>query len=204
MLAYLILASVVIMVLGIENALQNRMAFLIFFVFLVVPVAATRKLAVIGLTAKNLAPSILSGGVTGLAYGAMRGLALRTLPFGKLIFGADLALIAARLESGIKIGTTLISKDDASVLLLLFMFPFMILMEMYFRGLLFRTVRRYVHWAGAVAIASAVQAVARRTPHSLIMGSIGGVLMQKYDNILAPSLMHIVQFFTALAIFLYG
>lgn len=32
---------------------------------------------------------------------------------------------------------------------------------------------------------------------------IGGVLMHKYDKILAPSFMHGFQFFTALAIVLY-
>lgn len=86
-------------------------------------------------------------------YGISRGLALKFIPLGGLIFGYDLARTALNLEGGIELGSFLLTRDNASVLLLLFMFPFMISMEMYFRGLLFQTARKYVHWAWAVAIA---------------------------------------------------
>lgn len=202
-LAYLSLTAIVVMVMGIENALENRLSFLIFAVFTFLPVVMAKNVGIIGITRRNLKSSIIIGIITGIIYGAIRGIFLKLVPVASLIFGADLARIALKLDSGISLGSLAISKNDASVFLLLFMFPFMIAMEMYFRGLLFLTARKYTRWPLAVAIASVVQAVARRTPHSLIMGSIGGVLMQKYDNIFAPSFMHGVQFFTALAIVLY-
>lgn len=202
-LAYLSLSAIVVMTMGIENALENRLSFLIFAVLTFLPVVMAKNLSIIGITRKNLQSSIIVGIITGIIYGVIRGMFLKIVPATSLIFGADLARIALKLDSGINLGSLVISGNDISVLLLLFMFPFMIAMEMYFRGLLFLTAKKYVRWPWAVAIASGVQAVARRTPHSIIMGSIGGVLMQKYDNILAPSFMHGVQFFTALAIVLY-
>jgi hypothetical protein len=141
-LAYLSLSAAIIMILGIENALENKISFVIFALLTFIPIIITRKPGIAGITRRNLKSSIVAGSGAGIFYGI-------------------------------------------------------------FRGLLFQTARKYVHWAWAVAIASAIQAIARRTPHSLIMGSIGGVLMQKYDNILAPSFMHGFQFFTALAIVLY-
>lgn len=202
-LVYLSLSAAIIMILGIENALEKKISFIIFVLLTFLPVIITRKPGIAGITRMNLKSSIIVGSGVGIIYGIIRGLALKFIPLGGLVFGADLARIALNLESGIELRWLVLTRDNASVLLLLFMFPFMISMEMYFRGLLFRTARKYVHWAWAVAIASAIQAIARRTPHSLIMGSIGGVLMQKYDNILAPSFMHGFQFFTALAIVLY-
>lgn len=202
-LAYLSLSAAIIMILGIENALEKKISFLIFALLTFIPIIITRKPGIAGINRRNLKSSIVAGSGAGIFYGIFRGLALKFIPLGGLIFGADLARIALKLEDGIELGSLVLTRDNASALLLLFMFPFMISMEMYFRGLLFQTARKYVHWAWAVAIASAIQAIARRTPHSLIMGSIGGVLMQKYDNILAASFMHGFQFFTALAIVLY-
>lgn len=202
-LAYLSLSAVITMAMGIENALEKRTALAIFALLTFLPVIVTKSAGIVGVTGKNGRTSVLAGISVGLVYGTVRGLFLKLIPASALVFGADLARIAAKLGTGIELGSLVITSGNATVLLLLFMFPFMIAMEMYFRGLLFLTAKRYAHWTGAVAISSAVQAVARRTPHSLIMGSIGGVLMQRYDNILAPSFMHGVQFFTALAIVLY-
>lgn len=204
-LMYLSLSAIAIMILGIENALEKKISFVIFALLTFIPIIVTRKPGIAGLTRKNLKSSMLAGSCAGIIYGIFRGLVLKFIPGGTLILGADLAIIAAKLETGIQFGSLILTKDDFLLLLLVLplMFPMMIGLELYFRGLLFLTLKKYVHWTGAVAIASTVQAISRRTPHSLVMGSIGGVLMQKYDNILAPSFMHGFQFFTAFAIFLY-
>lgn len=204
-LAYLSLSAVIIMILGIENALENKISFVIFAILTFLPIIITRKSSIAGITKSNLKSSIVVGSVVGIIYGIIRGLILKFIPGGALILGADLVGIALKLETGIQFGSFFLTKDNFLLLVLVLplMSPLMISLELYFRGLLFLTLKKYVHWTDAIAIASIVQAISRRTPHSLVMGSIGGVLMQKYDNILAPSFMHGFQFFTALSIVLY-
>ncbi|MBI4831985.1 MAG: CPBP family intramembrane metalloprotease [Candidatus Lindowbacteria bacterium] len=195
------LCAVLIMFFGIQNFLERKLSYLLIVLCFLYAVP-TRKFGRLGLTRHNTKGSIIVGAGIGIIYGTIRGLALTYVSGSELVLGADLARIAPRLTTGIEVGPLVLTKGGVIPLVVL-LFPAMLGMEMYFRGLLFLNLKRHVHWTGAVAVTSAVQAIGRRTPHSLIMGSIAGILMQKYDNVLAPAMMHAFQFFCALSIFLY-
>lgn len=200
-LAFVALSAIATMILGIQNALEKKASFVIFTIFVFYPIIL-RRFGNVGINRKNLKSSILIGSSVGIIYGIIRGLILKFVPGGTIALGADLIGLAKKLETGISVGPLVFTKENF-YFSAVFLFPFMVCLELYFRGILFLTLKKFIHWSGAVAVASIVQSISRRTPHSLIMGSIGGVLMQRYDNILAPSFMHGFQFFTALGIFLY-
>ncbi len=154
------------------------------------------------MTRRNLVQALIGGAAAGLVYGTIRGVALVRVTRGEAVFGADLMRMIPALDSGIHVGSGTISGHWMWLFLLMLLPVGFAGIELFFRGILFREVRGRIHWTAAVAIAAATQAVARRTPHSLIMGSLAGVLMQKYDNIAAPIVMHGTQFFVALAVVL--
>ncbi len=154
-LAFVAVSAVTIMILGIENAFENRVAFAIFALFTLVGVIA-KGLAGVGLITQHLSSSFVAGTVVGIFYGTLRGLLLKFVPSSQLILGADLAMLAPRLEAGISIGPLLLTKDWL-FLFWLFLLPGMITMELYFRGVLFGALKQHVHWTGAVAVASTVQ-----------------------------------------------
>lgn len=200
-LLYIVLSALAMMVLGIENLIEKWPSIIVLILFILFPLLV-RGPGSIGISAKNLGSSILVGACVGIVYGAIRGVGLKFLPLGGLIFGADLLRMVPKVEAGFTIGPLVLNKTRF-LLLWALLIPGFGMLELYFRGVLFPGLKKHMHWTGALAATSVVQSVARRTPHSLIMGSLAGVLMQRYDNILAPISMHAFQFLVALAIVLF-
>ena len=201
-LVFVTLSTTTIMLVGIQNLLTRPWAFAALILAVVCPMVAARAASVAGVTRQNLAQALTGGVAVGVAYGILRGLALAHLGDSEVVLGADLMRMVPTVETGIRLGGLTVSGQRLWVFLLLLLPIGFAGIELFFRGIVFLDVRQRMHWAGAVVVAAAAQAVARRTPHSLIMGSLAGLLMQKYDNIAAPIVMHGTQFFIALAIVL--
>lgn len=197
-LAFVVLSAVPAMLLGMDNAFRDRTSMVVLAAYTALPLIATRSFGAVGIGRQNLRNSILVGSAVGITYGVVRGLMLRFVTHGSVIFGADLARAVAGLRSqhGVQLGPVVVTGYGIS-LLFVALIPFFLGIELYFRGFLFRNLRAHVGPATAIGMAAATQAIARRTPHSLVMGSIAGVLMNKYDNILAPLFFHGCQFFVA-------
>lgn len=198
LMALIGLSAIVVMVFGINDVFARPLSAVLLFLYTVFPLVVV-GFGGVGFTKRNIRNSILAGIVVGIVYGIIRGLFLRFIPDSKIILGADLALISPRLETGIQLGPVMIRGFWMS-LLGVFLMPLFIGIESYFRGFVFLNLKKHIPWPWAIVVVSAVQSIARRTPHSLIMGSIGGVLMQKYDNIWAPIFFHGFQFFVGLAV----
>ncbi|MDD5616472.1 MAG: hypothetical protein PHH85_09755, partial [Candidatus Methanoperedens sp.] len=57
-LAYLSLSAAIIMILGIENALEKKISFIIFALLTFIPIIIIRKPGIAGITRRNLKSSI--------------------------------------------------------------------------------------------------------------------------------------------------
>lgn len=82
--------------------------------------------------------------------------------------------------------------------------------ELFYRGFWFTQLRKYTHWINALLVSGLLFAMVHYFAAGLsgaimamVVSVVAGSLMQKYNNIVAPALFHLLQYLATIVVYLY-
>ena len=179
---------------------------IIWLLAVVIYSVATKKPSEIGITKQCLKKAFLVGLLAGISYGIIRAIILYFVPHSEAVFGAGLLEIINAMEMGeFPIGTITGSAGKIYLIMLLVSTFTVFCWEPFWRGLVLMKVRRFLPWVVSIGIVAIISALPHTESisaflHSIILGVIGGELMRRHKNVIAPTMFHLTHFHIAFII----
>jgi membrane protease YdiL (CAAX protease family) len=181
---------------------KNPISWLSWAVIPMVYVFITKNAKGIGFTTERLRYSVFLGIWTGIIWGLIRGTGLILYPPSEIILGSGLVDVFANFQQGIlPVGNNIQATPLQFFLVTIPLFTAVgWFVETYYRGLIFTRLKKYIHWFLAAIIAAFLFGLAhlafdvKGLYHATIMFTIAGVVMQRSNNLVAPAVFHLVQF----------
>lgn len=198
--------GILIVVVNIIYTVRSPVTWLLWLCAVLAYIILTKHTTNIGVTKVGFKEAFIASFVIAVVYGILRALILIYVSGSEYIFGAGLtetveAMKIGRFPIGDISGTAL-----KIFLVMLVTSAFTVVMwESFFRGFLFNKMKLYIHWAIAIVIIAILSGLPHSESfsgfsHSIILGLIAGLLMQKYNNVIAPIMFHFLHFQVALVI----
>lgn len=163
----------------------------------------------VGLTKENLKKAILGMLVVVILYSLIRNLLIVFVPDSIPYIAASAIQVAELLKQG-QFGNITGSFFKLFPLMLFITFLAAVSNELFYRGFLFTRFKQYMNWKIAVLISALLfglyhyfNAGISGFLMGVIVSIISGVLMQKYNNIIAPALFHFLQYIVTILVFYY-
>lgn len=167
---------------------------------------ATKKPSEIGITKQGLKNAFFAGFFVGISYGIIRAIILYFVPNSEVVFGAGLLETIDAMEIGkFPIGTITGSAGKIYLIMLLTSIFTVFCWEPFWRGLVLIKMRRFLPWGFSIGIVAIISALPHSETlsaflHSIILGVIGGELMRRHKNVIAPTMFHLIHFHVSLII----
>lgn len=163
----------------------------------------------IGFTKENIWKPVQGVIIATIVYSVIRNLLITFVP-GSIPYTAASAIQVAELLKQGQFGNITGSFSQLFPLMLFMTFLAAISNELFYRGFLFTRLRHLSDWRLAAVMSALMFGIYHYFNAGIsgfIMGVIvslvSGVLMQKYNNIIAPALFHFLQYILTIMVFYY-
>lgn len=204
--SYWLIFGLIIVVLSIILTVRSSITWFLWLLAVLVYAIIAKNTSTIGITRDNFKAALIVSVQIAIIYGILRAIILLSIPGSEYFIGAGLIETVIAMEMG-KFPIGDVTGTATKIFLIMFIVSLftVIMWESFFRGLLFNKVKIYVHWTIAVVIVAILSGLPHSESfssffHSIILGLIGGILMQRYHNVVAPAMFHFLHFQVALVL----
>lgn len=173
----------------------------LYIVFPLIYAWKTKNFKGIGFTRENLKSVVSVTLLVTFIYSAIRGLLIIYAPGSSEYVAATAIQTAGALKENL---------SAALPRAIIAAFLSTVSVELFYRGFWFTILRKYIHWINALLVSALLFSIVHYFAAglsgaimALVVSIVAGMLMQKYNNIIAPALFHLLQYLATIAVYLY-